>query len=140
MSEIKLTFMLEQFCNDLLTKCNNVSKTIRDEALADIKADVSNPDGEETRSIICRACTEAFGNVKYAAQRFMKTGRTEDSNILERLVSSIDEETGAITYEEIVLDMSIPNYNTSATDTLKWTAKLQFFFENTKLFSSFLKE
>lgn len=89
MSKITLSFNMEQFCNDLLAKCNNVSKTIRDEALADIKADVSNPDGEETRSIICRAATEAFGNVKYAAQRFMTTGRTEDNNELERLVSDV---------------------------------------------------
>lgn len=89
MSKITLAFSMEQFCNDLLAKCNNVSKTIRDEALADIKADVSNPDGEETRSIICRAATEAFGNVKYAAQRYLTTGRTEDNNNLEKLLTSV---------------------------------------------------
>lgn len=107
--KITLTFGMEQFCNDLLARCNSISKTIRDEALADIRADVSNPDGAETRSIICRAATEAWGNVKYAAQRFLTTGRTEDNNNLERLVSakyskplvfSWDEESDLPEYEE----------------------------------------
>ena len=86
---ITLNLSLEQVCNDILAKCNLISKGIHDAALADIKADISSPDSDETRSIICRAVTEAFGNVKVAGQRWLTTGRTTDNNNLERLVSKV---------------------------------------------------
>ncbi len=86
---IILNLSLEQVCNDVLAKCNLISKGIHDDALADIKADVASPDSDETRSIICRAVTEAFGNVKFACQRWLTTGRTTDNNNLERLVSKV---------------------------------------------------
>lgn len=84
---ITLSFSLEQVCNDILTKCNQISKTVRDEALEDIRADVQTPDDPESRSIINRALTEAFGDLKTAMQRYLKTGRTSDNNLLERIVS-----------------------------------------------------
>ena len=84
-TNITLTFHLEQVCNDLLVQCNVISKQVRDAALADLRADLQTPDGEETRSIICRAVTEGFGQMKYAAQRYLTTGRTSDNNNLERL-------------------------------------------------------
>lgn len=87
--KIKLTFSLEEVCNDILAKCNLISKGIQEEALADIKADIASPDSDETRSIICRGVTEAFGEVKKAAQRWMTTGRTTDNNNLERLVKKV---------------------------------------------------
>lgn len=87
--KITLTFSLEQVCNDILAKCNLISKGIHDDALADIKADIASPDSDETRSIICRAVTEAFGNVKVACQRWLTTGRTTDNNNLERLVKKV---------------------------------------------------
>lgn len=83
--KITLTFHLEQVCKDLLVQCNLVSKSVREAALADLKADLQTPDGDETRSLICRAVTEAFGQLKYAAQRYLTTGRTSDNNNLERL-------------------------------------------------------
>lgn len=86
--KIYLSFDLEQVCNDILAKCNLVGLSIRDAALEDIKANVQEPDSDETRSIICRAVTEAFGKVKVACQRYLMKGRTTDSNVLERLVSS----------------------------------------------------
>lgn len=116
--EITIKVHLEQVCNDVLVKCNLISKGVRDEALADIRAAVSTPDDDETRSIICRAITEAIGNVKYIAQRYMTTGRTTDCNQLERLVSGVSED-GAPIYETIVMTMRIPNFNTSVTDALK---------------------
>lgn len=87
--KITLKFDLEQVANDLLTKCNLISTSVRDEALADIKAQILEPDSPETRSIINRAVTEAFGNVKSACQRYLKTGRTIDDNTLERMVKDI---------------------------------------------------
>jgi hypothetical protein len=126
---IKITIDLGQVCNDILTKSNLISKSILDKALADIRADVSTPDGDETRSIICRATTEALANVKYAAQRWMMKGRVEDNNNLERLVSSITykkdtsgaatTEVESVTYEKVELDMNIPNFNIAVTDALK---------------------
>ena len=85
---ITLNFDLEQVCNDILAKCNLISKTIKDEASEDIKTSILEPDGPETRSIINRAVTEAFGRVKVACQRYLTVGRTEDDNRLERLVKS----------------------------------------------------
>lgn len=86
---ITLSFDLEQVCNDILAKCNLISKTIRDAGLEDIRANVQEPDDPETSSIINRAVTEAFGRVKAAAQRYLTVGRTADDNKLERLVSEV---------------------------------------------------
>ena len=116
---IGLEFNLGQVCNDVLTNCNLVSKSIRDEAEADIKADISTPDGEETRSLICRAVTEAFGKVKYACQRYLTTGRIVDDNRLERLVKLYDAEDGETVYETVRLNLVIENFNTAVTDWLK---------------------
>lgn len=100
--EITLSFDLEQVANDILTKCNLISNNVRDEALEDIRASVQEPDNPETRSIINRALTEAFGRVKVACQRYLKTGRTEDNNLLERMVTGV---TYAIKDKEVpVLD------------------------------------
>ncbi len=93
---ITLTFNLGQVCDDVLAKCNLISKGIRDEAMADIKADIQEPDGPETRSIICRAVTESFGEVKKLAMRYMTTGRTTDNNNLERLVQSVTYKKGTV--------------------------------------------
>ncbi len=87
--EITLSFSLEQVCNDVLAKCYLVATGIRDVAMEDIKANVLEPDSPETRSIICRAVTEAFGKVKFACQRYLTVGRTTDNNNLERLVKGV---------------------------------------------------
>ena len=86
---ISLTFDLGQVCNDILVKCDLISQTIMDAAMADIKANVESPDDPEIRSIINRSVTEAFGRVKVACQRYLTVGRDTDDNKLERLVSSI---------------------------------------------------
>lgn len=86
---INLSFDLEQVANDILTKCNLISIAIKDEALEDIRANVQEPDNPETRSIINRAVTEAFGHVKVACQRYLKVGRINDNNNLERMVKNL---------------------------------------------------
>ena len=86
---ITLKFDLGQVCNDVLAKCNLISKSLKDEAAEDIKASIQNPDDPETRSIINRAVTEAVGRVKVACQRYLTVGRTDDDNRLERLVKSV---------------------------------------------------
>ena len=83
---ITLTFGMEQVCNDVLARCYVVSQGMVDEAQKDIRANIESPDSDETRSIINRAVTEALGNIKLAAQRYLTTGRVEDNNNLERLV------------------------------------------------------
>ena len=82
---ITLNFGMEQVCNDVLARCYVVSQGMVDEAQKDIRANIESPDSDETRSIINRAVTEAIGNIKLAAQRYLTTGRMEDNN-LERLV------------------------------------------------------
>lgn len=102
---IAISISLEQVCNDLLSNCNLISKNIVDEALADIRADIQSPDSDETRSLICRATTEAWGKVKYQAQRYLTTGRSVDDNSLERIAHlsevkmyyRLTEEEGAVT-------------------------------------------
>lgn len=83
---ITLNFGMEQVCNDVLARCYVVSQGMVDEAQKDIRANIESPDSDETRSIINRAVTEALGNIKLAAQRYLTTGRVEDNNNLERLV------------------------------------------------------
>lgn len=83
---ITLNFSMEQVCNDVLARCYVVSQGMVDEAQKDIRANIESPDSDETRSIINRAVTEAIGNIKMAAQRYLTTGRVEDNNNLERLV------------------------------------------------------
>ena len=83
---ITLNFGMEQVCNDVLARCYVVSQGMVDEAQKDIRASIESPDSDETRSIINRAVTEAIGNIKLAAQRYLTTGRVEDNNNLERLV------------------------------------------------------
>lgn len=83
---ITLNFGMEQVCNDVLARCYVVSQGMVDEAQMDIRANIESPDSDETRSIINRAVTEAIGNIKLAAQRYLTTGRVEDNNNLERLV------------------------------------------------------
>lgn len=83
---ITLNFGMEQICNDVLARCYVVSQGMVDEAQKDIRANIESPDSDETRSIINRAVTEAIGNIKLAAQRYLTTGRVEDNNNLERLV------------------------------------------------------
>lgn len=83
---ITLNFSMEQVCNDVLARCYVVSQGMVDEAQKDIRANIESPDSDETRSIINRAVTEAIGNIKLAALRYLTTGRVEDNNNLERLV------------------------------------------------------
>lgn len=83
---ITLNLGMEQVCNDVLARCYVVSQGVVDEAQKDIRANIESPDSDETRSIINRAVTEAIGNIKLAAQRYLTTGRVEDNNNLERLV------------------------------------------------------
>ncbi len=83
---ITLNFSMEQVCNDVLARCYVISQGMVDEAQKDIRANIESPDSDETRSIINRAVTEAIGNIKLAAQRYLTTGRVEDNNNLERLV------------------------------------------------------
>ena len=103
---ISLEFDMGQVCNDVLVKCFVISQSLMDEAQQEIKASIQSPDAPETRSIINRAVTEAIGNLKVAAQRYLTTGRTEDNNSLERLVAGIKEysyaDNGDGTWTEIV--------------------------------------
>lgn len=84
--KIDLSFDLGQVCSDVLAKCYQVSLGLQDDAQKDIRANIEAPDSNETKSIINRSITEAVGNIKIACQRYLMTGRTEDSNNLERIV------------------------------------------------------
>ena len=87
--KITLNFSMEQVCNDVLARCFAVSQGLVEDAQKDIRANIESPDADETRSIINRAVTEAIGNLKVAAQRYLTTGRVEDNNNLERLVECV---------------------------------------------------
>ena len=113
--KISLDFDMGQVCNDVLVKCFVISQGLMDEAQQEIKASIQSPDAPETRSIINRAVTEAIGNLKVAAQRYLTTGRTEDNNSLERLVAGIKEysyaDNGDGTWTEIVTITKDGNQN-----------------------------
>lgn len=113
--KISLEFDIRQVCNDVLVKCFVISQSLMDEAQQEIKASIQSPDAPETRSIINRSVTEAIGNLKVAAQRYLTTGRTEDNNSLERLVAGIKEysyaDNGDGTWTEIVTITKDGNQN-----------------------------
>lgn len=108
---VVLSFDLGQVCNDILAKCNLVSKSIKDEALQDIKASILSPDDPETGCIINRAVTEAIGKVKVACQRYLISGRLQDDNKLERLVASVSypkkEVQSMDDYGHLLIDLHI---------------------------------
>lgn len=112
---ISLEFDMGQVCNDVLVKCFVISQSLMDEAQQEIKASIQSPDAPETRSIINRAVTEAIGNLKVAAQRYLTTGRTEDNNSLERLVAGSKvysyADNGDGTWTEIVTITKDGNQN-----------------------------
>ena len=117
---------MEQVCNDVLARCYVVSQGMVDEAQKDIRANIESPDSDETRSIINRAVTEAIGNIKLAAQRYLTTGRVEDNNNLERLVKGTrkyaytDNKNG--TWTEVVTT-TIDGEESETTATVNKTGK-----------------
>lgn len=117
---IQISINLGEVCDDIISACNLISKQLGTEVDAEVRADVKSPDSNETRGIICRAVTEAIGQVKYAAQRYLRVGRKEDTNTLERLghEAIVDEEKRAV-YETQVFVLEIPNFNLAVTDALK---------------------
>lgn len=121
--KITLTFDLGEVINDILAQCNLIAQSIKDAAMDDIRANIQEPDNPETRGIICRAVTEAFGQVKVACQRYLDKGRDTDNNDLERLVASSENDSDgnvtSVVYEKIKIELLIPNFNTAVTDHLK---------------------
>lgn len=119
---ITLNFSMEQVCNDVLARCYVVSQGMVDEAQKDIRANIESPDSDETRSIINRAVTEAIGNIKVAAQRYLISGRVEDNNNLERLVKGTkkyvytDNNNG--TWTEVVTTSIIGQEDKEVTSTV----------------------
>lgn len=119
---ITLNFSMEQVCNDVLARCYVVSQGMVDEAQKDIRANIESPDSDETRSIINRAVTEAIGNIKVAAQRYLTSGRVEDNNNLERLVKGTrkyvytDNKNG--TWTEVVTTSIIGQEDEEVTSTV----------------------
>lgn len=118
---VTLDFSMGEVCNDVLARCFTVSQTLVDEAQADIRANIASPDADETRSIINRAVTEAIGNLKVAAQRYLTTGRVEDNNNLERLVKGVKRfsytDNGNGTWTEVVTTI-IDSEETETTSTV----------------------
>ena len=86
---VNIDIKLEQTLNDLLVECNLIGKNMVDKANQQLQSEIMNPDDSETKSIICRAHTEAIGNVKLACRRYLTTGRVSDTNTLERLYDSV---------------------------------------------------
>lgn len=118
---VRLDFSMGEVCNDVLARCFAVSQTLVVEAQADIRANIASPDADETRSIINRAVTEAIGNLKVAAQRYLTTGRVEDNNNLERLVKGVKRfsytDNGNGTWTEVVTTI-IDGEETETTSTV----------------------
>ena len=119
---ITLNFSMEQVCNDILARCYVLSQGLVDDAQKDIRATIESPDSKETRSIINRAVTEAIGNIKVAAQRYLTSGRVEDNNNLERLVKGTkkyvytDNNNG--TWTEVVITSIIGQEDEEVTSTV----------------------
>lgn len=118
--KITIDIYLEQTLNDILAECNLIGKNLGETVNDELSADIKSPDDAETHSIICRAHTEAFGNVKLACCRYLSYGRVEDDNKLERLahVKTVDGKE-VVEYEVVTLELKIPDFNIAVTDALK---------------------
>lgn len=116
--KIDITIYIQQTVHDLLVECNLIGKNMVDAANYELQADIKSPDDPETKSIICRAHTEAFGNVKLACRRYLTKGRQDDDNQLERLCSP-SSSSSDVDWEEVVLTLDIPNFDLAVTDALK---------------------
>lgn len=121
--KISLSFDIGEILHDILVACNLISTGMGDDVALEVKSNIKEPDGENTRTLISRGVTEAFGKVKVACSRYLRSGRITDDNSLERLVSlrlkdENGDELGAV-YEHVLIDLYIPNYNTAVTDHLK---------------------
>ena len=118
--QITITIEIKQTVHDLLVECNLIGKNVVDAANYELQADIKSPDDPETRSIICRAHTEAFGEVKKACRRYLTKGRTDDDNKLEKLCdASTSSGVTTVTWYEVELVMKIPNFDIAVTDALK---------------------
>lgn len=121
---IGITIKLKETCDDILAECNLIGKNLGEKATDELEGDIKNPDNPETRSIICRAHTEAFGNIKLVCRKYLLRGRLTDDNTLERIIASVtpgaqEGDDPTVVYEEVDFDLSIPNFDTSVTDALK---------------------
>lgn len=145
---VNLTFYADQIAYDLLSNCNLIKNLLKEGLTEDLKASIECPDSDETKALICRAVTEAWGRVKYLCQRYLRSGRTTDTNVLERLCyerlvtnntdgvtlqsageaqtsgtvsGSTTAATTELVWEQLKLTLYIPNFNTAVTDILKST-------------------
>ncbi len=123
---ITITIDFEQTVHDLLVECNLIGKNMVDAANYELQADIKSPDDPETRSIICRAHTEAIGNVKLACRRYLSVGRDDDDNKLERIAyllqptdDGYSSDGNNVRWEDVEFELSIPNFDIAVTDALK---------------------
>lgn len=86
MKERMITIVLkkQQIVNDVSVECNLIGRTLqKNEDMAEIASEIMSPDDDESKPVIARSMTEAFGEVKKVCQRYLVYGRDTDDNRLE---------------------------------------------------------
>ena len=68
--KISLSFDIGEILQDILVACNLISTGMGDDVALEVKSNIKEPDGENTRTLISRGVTEAFGKVKVACSRY----------------------------------------------------------------------
>lgn len=84
--EITITLRRKEIVDDVLVKCNMIARSlIRKPETEELGDDLMTPDDAQTKPVVARALTEAFGEVKRVCQRYLRYGRYTDDNRLEKI-------------------------------------------------------
>ena len=94
---ISINLKKQEIVNDVTVMCNLIARQLsKNPATEELSGELMTPDDEQTKPVVARALTEAFGEVKRTCAAYLIYGRYTDDNRLEK----IDESNR---YEETVI-------------------------------------
>lgn len=84
--KISIYLNRKEIVNDVIAKSNIIGRSlVKDPQTEELAGEIMTPDSEETKPLIARALTEAFGEVKRICQKYLIYGRLTDDNRLEKI-------------------------------------------------------
>lgn len=84
--EIDIQIKRKEIVNDILVNCNIIARSLqKNPETEELAGELMTPDDEQTKPVVARALTEAFGEVKRICQKYLVLGRYRDDNRLERI-------------------------------------------------------
>ena len=84
--KIRINIRRKEIVSDVLANCNLIARSLaKKPETEELAGEIMTPDDEQTKPIVARALTEAFGEVKRTCQEYLIYGRLTDDNRLERI-------------------------------------------------------